>query len=212
MTKVKVLLVFLAVITMTTVGASCVGKGQVDNNSNKADASTASNDSIGVGDDDGLDDDVILMEKSLNNIRFGNFKDDDWGDNEYIRSLRKTLDALNAGKGEAGEFVDGNMRTFTIDGESMLIPEWDSVKENIKGKFVACSVEPFIGGGLQVYFVFVDRPEILFAAWVYSYVDGDTGEITGYPVRNLEQLEGESGITKESLSQLLRDHPETKLW
>lgn len=41
--------------------------------------------------------------KSLNDIRFEGWKEQDWLDNEYIRALRKYIDAYN--KGEIEDFL-----------------------------------------------------------------------------------------------------------
>ena len=38
--------------------------------------------------------DTISKGKSLNDILFANFKDKDWLDNDYIRTLRKYIDSF----------------------------------------------------------------------------------------------------------------------
>ena len=128
----------------------------------------------------------------LNEIRFANFDDKDWLDNDYIRALRKYLDDYNAGK-EENEILDQYM-------------------DKTKGQFVIGNAEPFIMGGMFIQFIFIDSPSDMFSAWVYSYVDEDAGKVTGYSVREISLATDDSGFTKEEILELMEEHPELKLW
>ena len=138
-----------------------------------------------------LDSDEIPIG-GLNAIRFANFEEKDWLDNDYIRALRKYLDDYNAGKEE-----DENL---------------DQYKDKIKGQFVIGSASPFIAGGMFIQFIFIDSPSEMFTTWVYSDVDEDAGKITGYSVRDITLATDDSGFTKEEILELMKEHPELKIW
>lgn len=137
-------------------------------------------------------DDSIGNGKGLNDIRFANFTDKDWLDNEYIRCLRKYLDDYNS----------GNIKDEDLD----------PYKEKVCGKFVIGSCEPYLFGGLVISIMFVDNPDDVFSAWVYSSVDEKTETIMDYSVRGIWHEEEKSGFTKEEILTLLKEHPEQKLW
>ena len=130
--------------------------------------------------------------KGLNDIRFADFDEYDWLDNEYIRCLRKYLDDYNSGK---------------IKNEGL-----EQYKEFMKGKFVIGWAEPFMMGGLFVQFIFIDYPEHIFAAWVYSGVDEEKEEVLDYEVRCVSLDEEKSDFTKEDILELVKERPEYKLW
>lgn len=130
--------------------------------------------------------------KSLNDIRFANFKEEDWLNNEYIRCLREYIDDYNDGK---------------VDDE---IP--DQYKEKLKGKFIVLQTQPYLMGGLFIQLVVVDHPDELFHAWVYSFVDEESETVFAYEVRDILLIEEKSGVTKEEILTLLKEHPEQKLW
>ena len=130
--------------------------------------------------------------KGLNGIRFAQFEEKDWLDNDYIRCLRKYLDDYLSGK---------------IEDESL-----EPYKEIIKGKFVIGDVEPYLLGGMFIRFIFVDSPNNMFSAWVYSEVDEDREVVTGYSVRSITLQDDNSGITKSQILELSKEHPELKLW
>ena len=129
---------------------------------------------------------------SLNDIRFADFEDEDWIDNDYIRTLRSDITAFLEGKTE---------------NEQM-----EPYKDDIKGQFVIANVEPFMFGGLLIQVIFIDKPENLFTAWVYSNVDEETQTIFDYELRMFTMEETKTELTKEKLLQLLKEHPEFKLW
>ena len=133
--------------------------------------------------------------KSLNEIRFGNWTEKDWYDNDYFQFLRKCID--DCLKGVENE-------------NTQLLQDYKSV---IKGKFFIYDVEPYINGGLFITLGFLDKPEIVFQTVVYSYVNEDTGKITDYRLRGgFRELEKTSDITKEDILQIIKEHPENKLW
>ena len=192
MTKIKVLLIFLVVITMTMVGVSCTRKSQVNSNPSKRNVSVVNDNSLEIEDSAEVDDDGISMGKSLNEIRFGNFEEKDWYDNEYIRALRRYVDDLSKGK---------------VDDEDVL-----SYRNDVKGKFVVVNSEQSLGGGLYILIVFVDKPENIFRSWVYSFVDEGSETITGYEVRLFNLEKEKSTLTKEQLLEAVDKYPELKLW
>ena len=136
--------------------------------------------------------DTISKGKSLNDIRFASFKDKDWLDNDYIRTLRKYIDSFNSGK-----VKDEELEPF---------------KNDIKGKFVIANVEPFLLGGLFFQIIFIDKPENVFTAWVYSDVDEVAGKVVGYSVRRISIDERKNELSREQIFQEMKDHPELKLW
>lgn len=130
--------------------------------------------------------------KGLNDIRFANYTDNDWLDNEYIRCLRKYIDDYNGGK--------------------IQNKELDQYKEMLKGKFVIGWAEPYLLGGLFIQIVFVDYPNDMFDAWVYSTVDEETETVLDYEVRSMGFDEEKTGYTKMQIFELMKEHPEFKLW
>lgn len=135
----------------------------------------------------------ILNGRSLNDIRFANFKSSkDWLDNEYIRTLRSYLDDYVAGKVED--------------------PELEPYKDGVKSQFVIYDTEPFLGGGLFIRVIFLDMPDKLFAAWVYSSVDIKTETVEDYDCRSIRLVAEESGLTKEDLIQGVKETPGLKFW
>ena len=115
--------------------------------------------------------------ESLNDIRFENFTEEDWLDNEYIKSYRRHLDDYNAGR---------------IEDKSL-----DKFKDKIRGKFVIWNCSPFINGGLSLQVIFIDYPDHLFNAWIYSDVDVYTRTVLSYDVRSTILAEDKINLTKE---------------
>ena len=72
--------------------------------------------------------------------------------------------------------------------------------------------EPFLLGGLFIRFIFLDSPNNMFSAWVYSDVDEDREVVTGYSVRAIKLEDNNSGFTKSQILELVKEHPELKLW
>ena len=129
---------------------------------------------------------------SLNDIRFANFSDEDWLDNDYIRALRMYLDDAVTGEIEDEE----------------LTPYLDIIKE----KFVILNIEPAIMGGTFMYIAFIDHPQDMFVAWVYSDVDTETKTIGPYHTNMVSHHEEPLDLTKEQIMQIVEEHPELKLW
>ena len=125
--------------------------------------------------------------KSLNDIRF-----EGWKEQDYIRALRKYIDAYNK-----GEIEDFSLNPY---------------RENIKSKFVVYNIEPYLLGGLFISIVFLDMPEIVFDSWVYSNVDEIKEAVTGYEVHGISINKEKSAFTKENIIQIIEEHPENKLW
>lgn len=130
--------------------------------------------------------------KGLNDIRFANFDENDWLDNEYIRCLRRYLDDYNSGK---------------IKNEYL-----DQYKEKLKGKFVILWAEPYMAGGMFIQFIFIEYPEDIFTAWVYSGVDEEKELVLDYEMRSISLDEEKSDFTKEEILDIVKEHPELKLW
>lgn len=140
-----------------------------------------------------IDDEVETENfESLNDIRFANFSDEDWLDNDYIRSLRLYLDEV-----VAGEVEDENLSSYL---------------HIIKGKFVILNIEPALMGGTFINIAFVDHPQDVFTAWVYSDVDRETKNIGPYETRMVRHEEEPQDLTKEQIMQIVEEHPELKLW
>ena len=136
--------------------------------------------------------DSVSNDQGLNGIRFANFKDEDWLDNEYIRQLRLYLDEYNSGKLEDVEL--------------------DPYKEKVRGKFVIWKAEPFLLGGLFIQLIFIDSPNDIFSSWVYSEVDEDTKSIMGYTVHGLKMEDEKSGFTKEQILKIVKEEEKIKLF
>ena len=130
--------------------------------------------------------------KVLNDIRFEGWTVEEWCDNDYIRTLRNYVDAYNRGEIE----------------DSTLIP----YKELLKGQFVVETIEAFLLGGVYMNITFIDDPEKVFIAWVYSEVDTDTEEVGPYECRDFRFEDGLIGCTKEELRKIMAEHPEMKIW
>ena len=142
--------------------------------------------------------DSAATDPSLNDIRFANFEEKDWLDNDYIRTLRKDINIVLEGKVEDPE----------MDPYKQMIP----YKDNMKGKFVIADLEPFMFGGLIIQIIFIDQPENVFTAWVYSNVDEESQTVYDYEVRMFLLEETKSELTKDQILELIKEHPELKLW
>ena len=144
--------------------------------------------------EEGLEEDGSM--KSLNTIRFHDFKERDWVNNGYIRELRTFIDDYRQGK---------------IKADTTLIELLD--EKELGGKFVIGHVEPFIGGGLFIQIMFLDHPQDIYSAWVYSFVDEIREVVTGYECRMLKKEKEKSGYeTKQELLEELLLDPVNKLW
>lgn len=129
---------------------------------------------------------------ALNDIRFKDWDNERWLDNEYIRTLRQYLNEVADGKR-----VNENLEFY---------------KSIISGKFVIGNIEPYLLGGAFIQIIFIDEPATLFSAWVYSNVDARTERVTDYEVRSIRPTAEGLPYTKEEILEMIKTHPELKLW
>ena len=134
------------------------------------------------------------ISKSLNDIRFGDWTDEDWLDNEYYRFLRKCFD----------DYYNG------IENENTSILQ--EYKSSLNNQFFIYSVDPFLMGGLFITLGFLDNPQTLYETVVYSDVDEKTETITEYRLEGFRKSKATSSFTKEELIEIFKNHPENKLW
>lgn len=132
------------------------------------------------------------VREALNDIRFAGWTSKDWADNEYIRTLRKYLDAYNNGKIEDARL--------------------DEYKDYIKGKFVIADIEPYIVGGAYISIIFYDNPDKIFSAVVYSDVNIKTRKVSNYEFRSMDLTLTGYDVTQEEIHQFLEERPEHRLW
>ena len=132
------------------------------------------------------------VREALNDIRFAGWTSKEWANNDYIRAVRKFIDAYNNGEIE--------------------YPYLDEHKEYIQGKFVIADIVPSIIGGALIYIVFYDHPEQTFSAHVYSDVDEKTRTISNYDCRGLTNENIDLGLSQEDIMQFLKECPEHKMW
>ena len=130
--------------------------------------------------------------ETLNDIRFDGWTKKEWADNDYIREVRRYIDAYNN-----GEFEDPNL---------------DEYKEYIQGKFAIADIQPYLTGGALIYIIFYDNPEQTFSAHVYSDVDEKTRVVSNYVCRGLKNENMNLGYTQEDILQFLKECPEQKMW
>lgn len=187
-------LFLLAAIAVTTLLASCS-----KSSNNEKNTPTAPADSI-VADTIISEDSLEYQGRSLNDIRFENWTEDDWLDNDYLRALRNYLNELTI-----GELSDDNIPP--------LDPEIQKNYEHLfKSKFVLADIHASGIGGVFIYYIFVDEPSLIFRSWVYSYVNEETEKIVGYSVRSLELDENKLDYTKDTFAEWLKQNPHVKLW
>lgn len=136
--------------------------------------------------------DSVDAQKTLNDIRFDNWGEKEWLDNEYIRTLRKYLTDCANGK------VDN--------------PDLAPYKEQIKGKFVVYSTQPFLAGGAFIQIVFLDMPDRVFSCWIYSSVNEEEKTVESYEVRSVRLEEESIDMTKENILQAIKEMDGLKLW
>ena len=157
----------------------------------KAEENTGKN-SVEEIDTESVISNIVESEKTLNEIRFGNWKDEDWYDNDYFRFLRKSIDDCMRG----------------IENEDTK--HLQEYKSFLQGQFFVNHVEAFLGGGVYMYLAFLDKPEIMYEAWVYSYVKEQT--VTGYHLRAFSKNEETLNATKEEVIERMKEFPHLKLW
>lgn len=141
---------------------------------------------------DTIESDTTKTSESLNDIRFSGWGEAEWLDNEYIRTVRKYIDAYNN-----GEIEDASL---------------DEYKDYIKGKFIIDQIQPWMLGGALIHFTFCNHPEKMFYAIVYSYVNVQTREVYNYECRSIRWETAAPETTKDEMIQFLKEHPEYKMW
>ena len=126
--------------------------------------------------------------ETLNDIRFDGWTKKEWADNEYIRAVRKYIDAYNNGEIEN--------------------PNLDKYKHYMQGKFILADISPCMWGGAFIYLSFYDYPDKVFAAMVYSDVDEKTRVVSNYECRSLTYEDLDLKITQGEIRQFLKECPE----
>lgn len=160
---------------------------QTESNTEIFSENQTKNDSIEYQDD--------TVSESLNDIRFKNWTEADWHDNDYFRFLRKCFDDYS--KGIINEDTEG------LQGYKSLLQQ----------QFFIYKVEPFISGGLFITLGFINEPKILYNIVVYSGVDEDTKTIIGYSLPfSLRKSKETSPFTTEEILEIIRNNPDPKLW
>ena len=130
--------------------------------------------------------------ETLNEIRFDGWSKKEWADNEYIREVRRYIDAYNN-----GEFEDPNL---------------DEYKEYVQSKFVIGDINPGLWGGAFMYIVFYDHPDKTFSVLVYSDVDEETRTVSNYRCYGLKYEDIDLGFSQEDIMQFLKEYPEHRMW
>ena len=130
--------------------------------------------------------------ETLNDIRFAGWTKKEWADNEYIREVRRYINAYNKGE---------------IENSAL-----DAHKGYMQGKFIIADIAPCLWGGAFIYFSFYDYPNKVFAAMVYSDVDEKTRVVSNYECRSLTYEDLDLNITQEEIRQFLKESPEQKMW
>ena len=130
--------------------------------------------------------------ETLNDIRFAGWGKKEWADNDYIRAVRKYIDAYNSGE--------------------IKNPDLDEQKKYIQGKFAIADIQPYLTGGALIYIIFYDNPEQTFSAHVYSDVDEKTRVVSNYECRGLKNENMDLEFSQEDILQFLKECPEHRLW
>ena len=130
--------------------------------------------------------------ETLNDIRFDGWTKKEWADNEYIREVRKYIDAYN--RGEIDDY------------------DLDECKNYIQGKFVIGDIKPGLWGGAFMYIVFFDHPDKTFSVLVYSDVDEETRTVSNYKCYGLKLEDFDLGYRQEDILQFLKECPEQRMW
>ena len=181
---------FLYTCLITLISCNC------QNNSNKRstfDKSDIDTNSYSVTNNDAISETCYdEARETLNDIRFDGWTKKEWADNDYIRAVRKYIDAYNS-----GEIKNSDL---------------DVHKKYIQGKFAIADIQPYIAGGVLIYIIFYDNPEQTFSAHVYSDVDEKTRVVSNYECRSLTYEDLDLNITQEEIRQFLKESPEQKMW
>ena len=130
-------------------------------------------------------------DKSLNEIRFDGWTEEDFFNNDYLRAFRRYMDA----------WLQGKKMDETETDPSVLEP----YRERLSGKFVVFQVRVSWFGGLLYTLIPIDEPSLFLRVWIYSTVNDS--HIDEYLVEHVEvhDLEEETGklIDKDKARQYL---------
>lgn len=137
----------------------------------------------------------VISLGGLNYIRFDDWTDEDWLDNDYIREIRKFFNAYIQ-----EEINDERFKS--------LVP----YRSLMNSKFVVLHIQPFLGGGVFMYIVFLDNPKQVFEAWVYGTIMDEDEGVIGYDIRLCRPSEEENNLSKNEILQIIKDNPKNKLW
>ena len=159
----------------------------------RIDADTGTNMQVVVSENEleTIENDTTYRE-TLNDIRFDGWTKKEWADNEYIREVRRYIDAYNN-----GEVEDAYL---------------DEYKEYIQGKFVIGDINPDLWGGAFMHIVFYDHPDKTFSVLVYSDVDEETRTVSNYKCYGLKDEDMDLGYSQEDILQFLKECPEHRMW
>jgi hypothetical protein len=135
---------------------------------------------------------AVEFGETMNDIRFDGWGKKEWADNEYIRAVRKHIDA----------YLNGEIKDSYLD----------EYKDYIKGKFVIGDIKPGLWGGAFMYIVFFNNPEKTFSVLVQSEVDVETRTISNYECYGLKMEDFDLGFSQEDIKQFLKECPEHKMW
>lgn len=146
-------------------------------------------------------------KKPLNEIRFGNWTEKDWHDNDYFRYLRKCFDAC----------YKSNYLIYKSDPEidNDDLASLQEYKSMLHSQFIVYEAKPFIGGGMFITLIFIEYPDDMFEIAVYSDVDENTETLmdTYHLVGGgLKKMDKTSGWTKKEILEFVQEYPENKLW
>ncbi|MDL2244252.1 hypothetical protein LJC54_01935 [Parabacteroides sp. OttesenSCG-928-J18] len=132
--------------------------------------------------------------ESLNDIRFGDWKEADWHNNDYFRFLRKCFDDCYIG-------IDNEV---TESLKKLNLP--------LKSKFVILNAEPYLLGGMFITFVFLEDTETVYNTAVYSVVDEERRIVVEYNFSGLQKLEEKFDLSKEDILKTIEENPILQLW
>lgn len=136
--------------------------------------------------------DEFMANGGLNGIRFEGWTNKEFLNNEYLHTLRKYIDA----------YLDGEIEE----------PNLDPYRDRIKCPFAVYGTMPYTGGGLLATIIFIDMPEKMFDAWIYSSVDVEKRTVSGYQVQTIRVSEEEGTLAKEEILRIIKENPINKLW
>lgn len=180
----RILLIFTCLLTLFSCNNQNRTKGTDITENKNIDIITDATDCESVED--------TTYRETLNDIRFDGWTKKEWADNEYIREVRRYIDAYN--RGEIDDY------------------DLDECKNYIQGKFVIGDIKPGLWGGAFMYIVFFDYPDKTFSVVVYSDVDEETRTVSNYKCYGLKLEDFDLGYRQEDILQFLKECPEQRMW